>query len=88
MHEDDDELPSLEEMSDLGTGMHVITITYHNDASELPEIDLGDCNPWVATTILRAALDSVEIMIPPMSVTYKGEAVVSHSIIFDDEDDE
>lgn len=84
---DEDEYPSLEELSNLGTGMHVITITYHDNSSDLPELDLGDCNPWVAVTILRAALESVDIMIPPMSVVYKGESVVTHSIIFDDEDE-
>lgn len=76
----------FEEPSNFGTGMHVITITYHDNPQELPEIDLGDCNPWVATTILKAAIDSIDMMIPPMSVTYKGEIIISHAMSFDDED--
>ena len=85
---DEEEEFTIEDLTDFGTGMHVITITYHDNSNEFPELDLGDCNPWVAVTILRAAIDSVDVMIPPMTVTYKGEPVVSHSIIFDDDDED
>lgn len=72
------------ELSDLGTGIHVITITYDDDPEIFPEVHLGDCSPWVATTLLRAAIESIELLIPPINVSYKGDFIVKSSI---DEDD-
>lgn len=80
--EDED---SEAELSDLGTGIHVITITYDNDPEIFPEVHLGDCSPWVATTLLRAAIDSIELLIPPINVSYKGDFIVRNSMEDDDD---
>ena len=76
----------LPDLSDLGTGIHVITITYDNDPEVYPEVHLGDCSPWVAITLLKAAMETIELLIPPINVSYKGDEVVIHST--DIEDDE
>ena len=75
---------SVESMNDLGTGIHVITITYDNDPNVLPEIHLGDCSPWVAATLLRAAQESIEMLIPPINITYRGDTILDNSLDFDD----
>ena len=63
---------------DFGTGIHVITITYNDDQDVFPEIDLGDCSPWVAVTLLKACMDSIDLVIPPINVTYKGDSLIGH----------
>jgi hypothetical protein len=73
---------------DLGTGIHVITITYDDDPEIFPEVHLGDCSPWVATTLLKAAIDSIELLIPPINVSYKGDFIVKNSLDIDDTDDD
>jgi|688.fasta_scaffold736926_1 hypothetical protein len=78
----------IEDLSDLGTGIHVITITYENDPDVLPEVHLGDCSPWVAATLLKAAQESIEMLIPPINISYKGDMLLSHSTDFDEIDPE
>jgi hypothetical protein len=75
-------------LPDFGTGINVITITYNNNDDSLPHMDLGDCSPWVAITLLKSAMETLEIMIPPIGVTYKGDVVIAHSIDLDEEDGE
>jgi len=86
--ENESENQLIEDLSDLGTGIHVITITYENDPDVLPEIHLGDCSPWVAATLLRAAQESIEMLIPPINISYKGDMLLSHSNDFDEIDPE
>jgi hypothetical protein len=49
-------------LPDFGTGINVITITYNNNDDSLPHMDLGDCSPWVAITLLKSAMETLEIM--------------------------
>lgn len=71
------------------TGIHVITISYNDTGPTVPTIDLGDCSPWTAIALLKAAMDSLEIMIPPVNVRYKNEDIVSHDVLeFDDEEED
>jgi hypothetical protein len=77
-----------DDLSDLGIGIHVITITYDNDPEIYPEVHLGDCSPWVAITLLKAAMESIELLIPPINVSYKGDTIVMHSNIDDIEGEE
>jgi hypothetical protein len=74
---------SEEEDFDFGTGIHIITISYNDDSKILPEIDLGDCSPWVAMTLLRAAMETLDLIIPPINVTYKGDVVIDNTEISD-----
>jgi hypothetical protein len=85
-NESEDQL--IEDLSDLGTGIHVITITYENDPDVLPEVHLGDCSPWVAATLLKVAQESIEMLIPPINISYKGDMLLSHSTDFDEIDPE
>ncbi len=78
----------LYEPSDLGTGLHVITITYDSDPNIFPEVHLGDCSPWVALTMLKAAMESLEILLPPINVSYKGDMILHHSTLEDEQEDE
>lgn len=71
---------------DLGTGLHIITLTYHDDPEILPEIDLGDCSPWVAVTLLKAAAETIDLVIPPINLSYKGDRLIEHGIIDDSGD--
>jgi len=77
MDEEELELPDL--------GIHVITITVNDDPRVLPELDYGSLSPWVVTSILRAAIDSMDILIPPLELKSNGEIIVTHSIDMDDE---
>lgn len=88
LQENVEEEDFLTEMSDLGTGIHVITITYDNDPEVLPEIHLGDCSPWVAATLLKAAQESIEMLIPPINISYKGDLLLSHSTDFENPEEE
>lgn len=84
---DQDSEKSDSELSDLGTGIHVITITYDKDPEIFPEVHLGDCSPWVAITLLKAAIESIELLIPPINVSYKGDFIVKNSLDDDFRDD-
>lgn len=66
------ELPNL--------GIHVITITVNDDPHIIPEIDYGNISPWVVTSILRAALEAMDILIPPMDIKSNGEVILSHTL--------
>jgi hypothetical protein len=77
---------SIDSMNDFGTGMHVITITYDDDPNILPEVNLGDCSPWVAVTLLKAAQESTEMLIPPINITYRGDKILDNSLDFEEDD--
>jgi hypothetical protein len=87
-NEQDPELVDIEQLSDLGTGLRVITITYDSDPEIFPEVHLGDCSPWVALTILKLAMESIEILLPPINVSYKGDMILQHSNFEDEQDQE
>lgn len=70
--DDEAELPNL--------GIHVITITVNDNPQIIPEIDYGDISPWIVTSILRAALESMDILIPPMNIKSNGEIILTHSM--------
>lgn len=88
---EDAENPAEDPVEDLelnlGTGMHVISIIY-TDGEEVPDLDLGDCSPWVALTLLQAAMDSIQLLIPAMNVTYRGKQIICSEIIQDEELDD
>jgi hypothetical protein len=72
------------ESEDYGLGMHIITITYHDDQQILPEVNLGDCSPWVAVTLLKAAMETLDLIIPPINISYNGDMIIEHGIIDED----
>ena len=75
----------LDSLYDIGTGIHVISIAY-NDNEETPHVDLGDCSPFIAITLLRAIIETLEIMLPPIDVSYKGSIIISNDFDFFDEE--
>jgi len=85
--EEESEFDAILEENNM-SGIHVITISYNEVGPTVPTIDLGDCSPWTALTLLKAAMDSLEIMIPPVNVRFKDEDIVSHDIVEFDEEEE
>lgn len=59
--------------------LHIITITY-DSSTQTPDMDLGDTPPWAALALLRSAQDMLQMLIPPVNVTYKGRLVASADI--------
>lgn len=66
----------MNEEFNLGTGMHVITITY-DDNGEYPIVDLGDCSPWMAIPMFRSITETLEMLLPAPSISYEGRLLVS-----------
>ena len=60
----------------LGTGMHVITITY-DDNGEYPIVDLGDCSPWMAIPLFKSISETLEMLLPAPSISYEGKTIIS-----------
>lgn len=70
--------------------LQAITIVFDNTTGDVPSLDLGSISPWVAITLLEAAIETLRMLIPPVDVTYKGQVVCSSSfevIDLEDEDD-
>lgn len=67
--------------------LHIITITYDN-TTQTPEMDLGDCPPWAALALLKSAQEMLQMLIPPVNVTYKGRLVASADIELLEGDDD
>jgi hypothetical protein len=77
--EDEDSLPNIQ----------VVTIVFDNTTDDVPSLDLGDTSPWIAITLLQSAINTLEMLIPPVDVTYKGQVVCSSSFeLLDSEDDD
>jgi hypothetical protein len=88
----DKESPDTEELLDLGEsgleddnslddhGLHLITLMYDTKANDVPSLDLGDCPPWIAITLLQSAIDTLQMLIPPVDVSFNGRVVVSSSM--------
>jgi hypothetical protein len=67
--------------------LHVITLVYDVGAESMPSLDLGNCSPWLAITLLQTAIETLQILIPPVDITYKGRVVCqSEFTTLDDED--
>lgn len=86
---DDDQISSEEsEVPDELAGLSIITLMYDTCSDEPPMLDLGNCTPWVAYTILRSAIESLQILIPPTDISYRGEVICRNTFeVFDDDDD-
>lgn len=98
----DEEFPDAEDLLDLGEleleddnsledhGLHLITLMYDTKANDVPSLDLGDCPPWIAITLLQSAIDTLQMLIPPVDVSFNGRVVVSSSMemLGDIEDDD
>jgi hypothetical protein len=85
---EDDQYPEddmITEMPDL----QIITLVFDNSTGDIPSLDLGNVSPFVAITLLQSAINTLEMLIPPVDVSYKGRVVCSSSfeIIDDDCDD-
>lgn len=81
-----DELLAKDDISHL-EGLQVITITYDNNSTEPPTLDLGyGCSPWLALSILQSATESVQMALPPLTVTYKDQIICQS--VFETWDDE
>ena len=85
--ESENELTEINDMVDFGTGINVITITYTNNSNELPRLDIGDCSIWTVASILRAAIDTLDILVPPLDISSNGELILGHSVPKDDEEE-
>jgi len=84
----DEQEQEIDELSDFGTGLHVITIVFDSDPSIFPEVHLGDCSPWVALSILKLSMESIEILLPPINVSYKGDIILEHSNLEEEEEED
>jgi|JI9StandDraft_1071089.scaffolds.fasta_scaffold02801_13 hypothetical protein len=79
---------SQDDVVDIGDNLHIITIMYDTTSGDVPQLDLGDCSPWIAMTLLQTAMDTVQLMIPPVDITYKGQVVCQSEFrILDDDED-
>jgi hypothetical protein len=72
------------------TGIHVITISYDDSDPNPPKLNLGGTSAWVAFSILHAAIESLEMLRPPLTVIQDGRTVLSSEYpqYDDDEDDD
>lgn len=75
---DSDEMPTLD--------MQIITIVLDED--QIPRMDLGDCHPAVAYSILTKALEGLEMILPTPTVIYRDEKILEEFTFIDDEDDD
>lgn len=96
---DEDDFPSEEDLLDLGEldaeeegleehGLHLITLMYDTKAQDVPSLDLGDCPPWIAITLLQSAIDTLQMLIPPVDVTLNGKLIATTQIEMLEEWDE
>lgn len=88
----EEELPDPEELLDLGElddgeenaleehGLHLITLMYDTKGHDVPSLDLGDCPPWIAITILQSAIDTLQMLIPPVDVSYNGRLIATSNL--------
>jgi len=88
MNNEDQTPEDQEDIPDELSGLSIITLMYDSCSDEPPMLDLGNCSPWVAYTMLRAAFESLQILIPPTDISYRGEVICRNTFeVFDDDDD-
>jgi hypothetical protein len=87
---DEQDLPEPDQESeDILPNLQIVTIMFDNTSDDVPSLDLGNTSPWVAITLLQSAINTLEMLIPPVDVTYKGQIVCSSSFeVLDLEDDD
>jgi hypothetical protein len=59
------------------TGIHVMTITYNDGDGDAPVVNLGGTSPWLAYSILSAALDTLSMIRSPLSINHNGHTLFS-----------
>lgn len=84
---------------DIFENYDIITIALDRGSHELPELDLGNTSPWAAIALLKSAIHTLEMLVPPLDVRYRGDIILrqmngaefeivdTDSIEFDDDDD-
>jgi hypothetical protein len=75
-----DDFEDLDHFEDDLPDLQIITIMFDNSIADVPVLDLGDTPPWLALTILQSAVSTLEMLIPPVDVTYRGRVVCSSSL--------
>lgn len=91
--------PMLDE-HDIFENYDIITIALDRSSQDLPELDLGHTSPWAAIALLRSAISTLEMLVPPLDVRYRGDMILrqvhhseefeivdTDSLDFDDDDD-
>lgn len=77
---DDDEMPN--------TGVYIITITLDHDKFE-PIIDFGGAPMYMVKSLLSDAMETLQMLSPPVTVQSNGDVIFSANFDFDpDEDDD
>jgi hypothetical protein len=66
--------------------IHVITLIVNTD-KHAPELDIGDMPPQSAITFLRQAAETLEEILHPPKVTYRGETVFEVICAHEDDDE-
>lgn len=65
-----------EDVSQLdGLDIQVITITYSEDDTGPPQVDLGLTNPWLAITLLRQVAEALEMTLLPPTIRYNNRTI-------------
>jgi hypothetical protein len=80
---ENDELEYMQGISD----MHIITIVFDEEGYDAPKLDLGDTSPLVAIALLQSAIETLQMLVPPVDVSYKGMLVCHSSFEILDEDE-
>lgn len=74
--------------------LEIITIMFDRKSTDVPHLNLGNTTPWVAIPLLKSAIQTLEMLIPPVDVTYKEQLICQNSfeimdsdhVDFDDDD--
>jgi hypothetical protein len=76
---DDDEMPN--------TGVYIITITLDHDKFE-PIIDFGGAPMYMVKSLLSDAMETLQMLSPPVTVQSNGDVIFSANFDFDPEEDD
>lgn len=82
MEEDPQE--EVQEQDNLGTGLHVMIITY-DESTGYPKVELGDVSPYLAISMLQSVIEGLEYVIPTPQIQYKDRIILDPSYFSSDE---
>lgn len=87
MDEDNSGKDELEDYMQGISDMHIITIVFDEEGYDAPKLDLGDTSPLVAIALLQSAIETLQMLVPPVDVSYKGMLVCHSTFEVLDEDE-
>ena len=84
-----DENVELDNLEEIESPIHVITIVIDESNGLPPRVDLGDISPIFAHTILQTVVDTLYDCIPSPEIVYDGVTLMDYDYAgWDDEDED